>query len=121
MTTAIAARASSAPSITETTRHSIRRALLEELADCQRALAEHTAALDDFIDDEVDPDSRSHTAASRQRADESIADITAALARLDAGSYGTCTGCGDAIAAARLEALPATRSCISCAADGRSG
>ena len=93
----------------------IRRALVDELADTERALAEQLAALDDFTDDDVDPDSRSHTTASRQRAADAIADITAALERLDDGTYGTCIGCGEPVAAARLEALPTTRHCISCA------
>ena len=38
-----------------------------------------------------------------------------ALGRLAAGSYGLCTSCGDAIAKARLEAMPAAALCISCA------
>jgi len=99
----------------------IRRALVEDLADAERALADQTAALDDFTDDELDPDSRSHTSASRQRAVDAIADITAALERLDAGTYGTCTGCGEPVAADRLEALPTTRHCIGCATAGRAG
>lgn len=41
-----------------------------------------------------------------------LADIEAALAKLDDGSYGTCETCGDPIAEARLEAMPATRFCI---------
>ena len=38
--------------------------------------------------------------------------VESALAKLDDGTYGTCETCGDAIAAARLEAMPATRFCI---------
>jgi DnaK suppressor protein len=41
--------------------------------------------------------------------------IEEALARLDAGTYGLCTACGDEIAPKRLEALPACRLCITCA------
>lgn len=37
-----------------------------------------------------------------------------ALKRLDAGTYGTCASCGEAIAAARLCVLPATRLCLAC-------
>lgn len=43
-----------------------------------------------------------------------LAAIDAALARLDAGTYGRCTGCGGAIAAERLEALPWAALCIEC-------
>jgi DnaK suppressor protein len=40
--------------------------------------------------------------------------IDAALARLDAGTYGLCTSCGRAITPERLEALPAAALCIDC-------
>jgi RNA polymerase-binding protein DksA len=43
-----------------------------------------------------------------------LAEIDAALARLDAGSYGTCTSCGNPIHPDRLEALPWTPLCIDC-------
>lgn len=41
-----------------------------------------------------------------------LADVERALAKLDDGSYGTCEVCGERIAAARLDAMPATRYCI---------
>lgn len=37
-----------------------------------------------------------------------------ALAKLDAGTYGTCDACGKAIAPARLEALPYATHCVDC-------
>lgn len=37
-----------------------------------------------------------------------------ALARLDDGSYGNCTGCGNAIESARLTFNPSVSFCISC-------
>ena len=40
--------------------------------------------------------------------------IEEALFRMEKGTYGTCRDCGDAIASARLEAIPWTRVCISC-------
>jgi RNA polymerase-binding transcription factor DksA len=43
---------------------------------------------------------------------EQLDDVEHALKRLDDGSYGTCETCGEAIADARLEAMPATRFCI---------
>ena len=46
--------------------------------------------------------------------------VDRALERLEAGTYGDCTGCGEAIDLGRLEALPATPLCIECAeAQGR--
>jgi len=44
-----------------------------------------------------------------------LAAINAALARIDDGSYGTCTNCGRAIAPERLEARPWADRCIDCA------
>ncbi len=44
-----------------------------------------------------------------------IVEIDAALRRLAEGTYGTCEGCGESIAEARLQALPATRFCVACA------
>jgi RNA polymerase-binding protein DksA len=43
-----------------------------------------------------------------------LAEIDAALARLDAGTYGACTACRQAIGPERLEALPWTALCIDC-------
>lgn len=43
-----------------------------------------------------------------------LAAIDAALARIDAGSFGTCTRCSKPIAEARLEAMPHSELCIDC-------
>ena len=40
--------------------------------------------------------------------------IEEALCRMEKGTYGICRDCGDAIAPARLEAIPWTRVCIAC-------
>ena len=48
--------------------------------------------------------------------EETLAEVERALAKLDEGGYGVCEGCGKAIAEPRLEAMPATRYCIDCAA-----
>jgi DnaK suppressor protein len=40
--------------------------------------------------------------------------ITAALERLDQGEYGTCVECGEAIAPARLQAMPEVLTCVRC-------
>jgi DnaK suppressor protein len=39
-------------------------------------------------------------------------DVVGALARLDAGAYGACEDCGEAIPDERLEVVPATRYCV---------
>ena len=43
-----------------------------------------------------------------------LADIDAALKRIDEGTYGICTSCGKPIAVERLEALPWATLCIDC-------
>jgi DnaK suppressor protein len=43
-----------------------------------------------------------------------IAEIDAALARIDEGTYGTCVRCGSTIAEERLEAMPYATMCIEC-------
>ena len=45
---------------------------------------------------------------------ETLARIDAALARLDAGTYGDCFDCGDEISGKRLHALPFAVRCIAC-------
>jgi RNA polymerase-binding transcription factor DksA len=46
---------------------------------------------------------------------ETLSEVEAALQRVAAGTYGRCERCGQQIAPARLEAMPAARLCISCA------
>jgi DnaK suppressor protein len=52
--------------------------------------------------------------ALRERNQQQLAAIEAALARLDDGTYGRCVRCGNAIAPERLEALPSAAHCIDC-------
>jgi len=44
-----------------------------------------------------------------------IGQIREALRRIEGGNYGTCARCGEDIGDARLEAVPHTAVCISCA------
>ena len=46
---------------------------------------------------------------------ETLSDVENALRKLDMGTFGTCEGCGQPIAPARLEAKPAARLCMDCA------
>jgi RNA polymerase-binding transcription factor DksA len=79
------------------------------------------ASLDTNADDEHDPEGatiafeRSQIGALVRQVRHHLAEVDAALARVASGSYGVCEGCGVAIGAARLEALPAARLCIRCA------
>lgn len=46
----------------------------------------------------------------------SLHDIQVALDKIADGTYGQCESCGQAIAQARLEALPEAAHCVNCAA-----
>jgi RNA polymerase-binding transcription factor len=48
---------------------------------------------------------------------EKLQAIQEALERIQDGTYGICESCESEIAAARLEALPFTRLCVSCQSD----
>lgn len=52
---------------------------------------------------------------SGRRREESLRNITAALARIDSGDYGYCQSCDEPIARKRLEFDPVARLCIGCA------
>jgi DnaK suppressor protein len=70
-------------------------------------------------DDEVDTGSatseRERTMSLARHARSSLVQIDAAIERMDAGTYGLCTSCGQAIPAARLEARPQSVLCVPCA------
>jgi RNA polymerase-binding transcription factor len=48
------------------------------------------------------------------RAEERLKDIDAAMARLEAGTYGICEECGEDIPLERINALPFTLFCVDC-------
>ena len=50
---------------------------------------------------------------------DTLREIEDALSKFDAGTYGRCESCGNQIAVARLEAMPAARLCIDCASHRR--
>ena len=50
----------------------------------------------------------------RRRKKRQLAEIKAAISRLEMGSYGTCIFCTKEIPAERLEVSPETQTCISC-------
>jgi RNA polymerase-binding protein DksA len=83
------------------------------------------ASRDTNADDEHDPEGatiafeRSQIEALVRQAGHQLEEIDAALTRLDAGTYGICEVCGAAVGENRLEARPAARVCISCAATVR--
>jgi RNA polymerase-binding transcription factor DksA len=81
------------------------------------------------IDDELDqPVSEDFSEQATEREAEEVLEdlgaaglleirmIEAALRRIEGGSYGTCVSCGDPIGEARLDVLPHTPKCRTCAA-----
>ena len=44
--------------------------------------------------------------------DQQLDEVEHALNKFDQGTYGLCERCGEQIAEARLEAIPATRFCV---------
>lgn len=54
--------------------------------------------------------------ATDARRNAEIAQLRAALSRIDAGAFGYCEDCGDAIPVKRLELLPTALLCVTCAA-----
>ncbi len=97
----------------------IRQALLEErarlLADVEETIqapgqmtyGSQAAAASQVFEQQRD-------LALRDRATQQLALVDAALARLDAGTFGACLRCGRPIAVGRLEALPWAAHCIDC-------
>ena len=79
------------------------------------------ASLDTNADDEHDPEGhtiafeRSQIGALVTQVRHHLAEIDAAVERVDAGTYARCELCSEPIGEARLEALPAARTCIACA------
>ena len=73
-------------------------------------------------DDEHDPEGstlafeRARVAALLADAESNLKDLDHGLTKLAEGCYGICEVCGTKISQGRLEALPATRTCITCAA-----
>jgi DnaK suppressor protein len=70
----------------------------------------------DFAEQAVELENSETMVALEEELHEQEREVQRALARLEAGSYGTCTGCGEQIAEQRLQALPAAALCIGCAA-----
>jgi len=85
------------------------------------------AASDVATDDEHDPEGatiafeRARVGALLEQAREHLADIDAALRRIDEGHYGVCEICGEPIAQERLTARPIARTCIRCASGPSTG
>jgi RNA polymerase-binding transcription factor DksA len=89
------------------------------LADVERSMRDVSDARDGAnVDDEHDPEGatlaweRGSLGAVRDDAVRRIAEVDAALARLDAGTWGICVVGGEPIPEARLAAKPWAATCV---------
>ena len=71
--------------------------------------AEQAEDADEATDSEADREEALVEAAQERRAE-----AVAALARIDAGTYGVCVDCGDTISVERLEFRPEAARCLAC-------
>jgi RNA polymerase-binding transcription factor DksA len=97
----------------------LRAAAEAGLAEADDRIGAMTAArADTNSDDEHDPEGAtigfewSQADALRGSLRRRLVEVDGALARIAAGTYGTCAVCGAPIPAARLEARPTTDRCI---------
>ncbi|MET1065106.1 MAG: TraR/DksA C4-type zinc finger protein [Arthrobacter sp.] len=80
--------------------------------------AVNAARQDSNVDDEHDPEGATiafelaQASALLDQSRQGLAQIDAALERIEAGTYGICAVCGERIAEGRLEARPWTPYCI---------
>ena len=101
--------------------HELRAATIRRAASLASSFDGIVEATSDVsTDDEHDPEGntiaweRQQIAALLAEANITLVEIEAAEGRLDSGRYGTCMVCGLEIAAERLDALPATPTCVHC-------
>jgi DnaK suppressor protein len=98
--------------ILETERERIRLSLSEEVEHPRVSHGAQTAS-----STEVSESQRGQQL--REREEQHLTQIEAAIKRIDAGTFGRCPTCGKAIDPERLEALPWARDCIECHAKKR--
>ncbi len=78
----------------------------EDLRDEDRSYGNHIA------DDATNTFEQERQAALQRNLETVLIDVNDALARMDAGTYGTCVDCGKEIPIERLEARPYAIRCI---------
>lgn len=104
-------------------REAVRAALIAEQERVAGQLAELGLERDTFDEGFADSGQvtaeRTEAETLAQALRDTAADVEAALAKLDSDGFGRCEECGEAIADARLEAVPWARRCIGCASRSR--
>ncbi|GIK35543.1 MAG: hypothetical protein AMXMBFR45_06100 [Gammaproteobacteria bacterium] len=98
----------------------IRTRLLAHKADLQKRVTTiHEHARDPLEQDSAEQAAQlgnvAVVSALENEAVQQIAEIEAAISRLDAGTYGVCVSCGEPIGDGRLRVRPAATQCRDCA------
>ena len=93
--------------------------LLAEIARAETQIADRLGdtsegAGDDQADAGAKTYEREHELALTYNARELLAQNERALHRIDAGTYGVCESCGNAIGKARMQAFPRATLCVTC-------
>jgi DnaK suppressor protein len=98
-----------------------RRRVLDAIEYLQK---ENPGSIEDETDDETTDNHLAETATVtldreidytlEENSEHVLSSIEGALARIDAGTYGTCLSCGQRIAEERLAAIPWATHCIGC-------
>jgi DnaK suppressor protein len=70
----------------------------------------------DWVDQASDEEAVRLLADLTERERAEVAEIDAALARIERGAYGVCLSCGGRIEPGRLKAVPEARQCLACSA-----
>ena len=90
--------------------------LMQRAAKVRADITRSSGPLDkDFAEQVVQMENDAVLAGIGEATAAELAQINRALAQLDQGSYGLCSQCGKPIDARRLQALPYSDRCISCA------
>ncbi len=90
--------------------------LSERLEEIDEDLHEHEE--DDFADRAIETAGDEVLEGLGSAGQREIQQIRAALVRLDKGTYGTCTRCGQPVGERRLQAIPHAALCFTCAEQG---
>lgn len=97
----------------------------EELTERRERIARHTRHRDeplsaDFAEQAIELENGETLVALDREVNAELREIERALRRLEDGSYGICTGCGDEVGRLRLQAVPYASLCIACASKSES-
>jgi DnaK suppressor protein len=94
------------------------RELSSEYEQASAAVVDIGRRADTDGDDEVDAGAktalREHQLSLMATIQERLVQVERALQRIEAGTYGRCETCGEAISPERLEAFPSATTCVAC-------